>query len=393
MTSHGNKLRSSLTFISGLGVGAGLAYLLDPDRGARRRALVRDKLTRAARRQGEVFEKGARDLSHRTSGLVARVSGSARRREDVDDAVLVERVRAKLGRYVSHPGSIDIEAHEGRITVKGPIFADEIDAALHAIRRVPGVQSVESDLEPHETAENVPGLQGAARPQPRSLPLRDNWPPAIRVLATAGGASLGLYGLIRGGFGGGVAAVTGGALLLRGTTNKPVRQLTGIGAGHRAVDLQKTITVGVPIEELFHFWSKFDNFPRFMEHVKSVELMPETGRSRWKVSGPGGITTAWDAEVSSMVPNERLAWHTVGTSSVEHAGTIRFEKVDEGSTRLHIQMSYKPPAGALGHVVASLFGKDPKRALNDDLLRMKSMLEVGKATAHGETVTMEQLQS
>jgi uncharacterized membrane protein len=58
-----------------------------------------------------------------------------------------------------------------------------------------------------------------------------------------------------------------------------------------------------------------------------------------------------------------------------------------------VRMSYHPPGGAIGHAVASLFGADPKAAMDDDLARLKSLLEVGKAGAHGTHVTKEQLAS
>jgi uncharacterized membrane protein len=57
---------------------------------------------------------------------------------------------------------------------------------------------------------------------------------------------------------------------------------------------------------------------------------------------------------------------------------IQFERVN-GGTRLDVEMSYSPPAGVLGHVVAKLFGADPKTELDEDLLRMKTFLETGKA--------------
>jgi uncharacterized membrane protein len=66
-------------------------------------------------------------------------------------------------------------------------------------------------------------------------------------------------------------------------------------------------------------------------------------------------------------------------SPVEHAGTIRLQSMREGGTRMHIRMSYNPPAGALGHVVAKLFGADPKSEMDEDLLRLKTTLESGKA--------------
>lgn len=73
-----------------------------------------------------------------------------------------------------------------------------------------------------------------------------------------------------------------------------------------------------------------------------------------------------------------MAWRTVPGATVAHAGMIQFERVN-GGTRLDIKMSYSPPAGVFGHVVAKLFGADPKTELDEDVLRMKTFLETGKA--------------
>jgi uncharacterized membrane protein len=99
----------------------------------------------------------------------------------------------------------------------------------------------------------------------------------------------------------------------------------------------------------------------------------------------------WDALITRLIPNQVLAWKSVEGSTVENAGIIHFEPFHGGrSTRLDIRMSYNPPAGALGHAFARLLGADPKRQMDDDLLRFKSLIELGKATGH-ETVSREQL--
>jgi uncharacterized membrane protein len=78
-----------------------------------------------------------------------------------------------------------------------------------------------------------------------------------------------------------------------------------------------------------------------------------------------------------LEPNKLIAWRTLPGSAVEHAGLLRFEPT-EGGTRVFVTMNYTPPAGALGHAVARLFGADPKSELDDDLMRMKVFLETGR---------------
>jgi uncharacterized membrane protein len=90
------------------------------------------------------------------------------------------------------------------------------------------------------------------------------------------------------------------------------------------------------------------------------------------------MSVEWDAVTTKLEQNRLLAWRTGPGATVEHAGMIQFERVN-GGTRLDVEMSYSPPAGVLGHVVAKLFGADPKSELDEDLLRMKTFLETGKA--------------
>ena len=95
----------------------------------------------------------------------------------------------------------------------------------------------------------------------------------------------------------------------------------------------------------------------------------------------------WDAEVTRTDPGRLISWKTVDNSTVESSGTVRFVPDGDG-TRVDVRLTYNPPFGALGHVVAALLGGDPKRQLDDDLLRLKSLLERGKASGHEERVTL-----
>src|SRR5690606_24938145 len=99
----------STAILAGAGLGAGLMYLLDPDTGRRRRALTRDRLVHATHVAGHAAGAAGRDLAHRAAGAAARIRGRVKH-EEVDDTVLVERVRARLGHLVSHPGALEVHA-------------------------------------------------------------------------------------------------------------------------------------------------------------------------------------------------------------------------------------------------------------------------------------------
>jgi uncharacterized membrane protein len=200
-----------------------------------------------------------------------------------------------------------------------------------------------------------------------------------RMTWTLGGmalGALGAYGLLRRTPAALLLAVAGLALFARGTaTNASFARMAGRGAGKRAIDLQKTIHIEAMPERVFDLWSNYENFPRFMSHVQQVRDLGN-GRSHWVVQGPAGTQVEWDAETLESRRPEILTWRSTQNATVDNSGTIRFEPEGSG-TRVTVQLSYRPPAGTLGHAVASLFGKDPKQQMDDDLQRMKQFIETG----------------
>jgi uncharacterized membrane protein len=149
--------------------------------------------------------------------------------------------------------------------------------------------------------------------------------------------------------------------------------------------VEETIEIDAPVETVFAFWRSWDNFPRFMHNVRTVRDLGG-GRSHWEVAGPAGVVVEWDADVTQLRPNEIVAWKTLPGSTVDHAGVVRFQPVGDRRTAVSVRLSYEPPAGALGHAIATLFGADPAREIAADLRRMKALAESG---AGGETTPPE----
>lgn len=152
------RARSLFTAVGALAAGAIATFFLDPEQGKRRRALARDRLSSGLRQAAESSQALAEDLRNRSSGLAARVRGRLEPRPVSDDK-LAERVRSRIGRWVSHPGSIDVQVVQGEAIVSGPVLEAEASSLLSAVRRTPGVQNVIDRLERHADAGNVPGLQ------------------------------------------------------------------------------------------------------------------------------------------------------------------------------------------------------------------------------------------
>src|SRR5688572_9552032 len=169
-------MRRVPSVLAAAGAAALATYFLDPAQGRRRRAVLRDKTYGRLSHLGEASRMVAVDLRNRVKGTF----GAVRQRvvsHDVPDEVLAERVRAALGRVVSHPGSIEVEASQGSITLRGPILEREANRALRAVRAVPGVHGMRDELEHHEQAGDVPGLQGGRKRVQRMDIAQQHWAP------------------------------------------------------------------------------------------------------------------------------------------------------------------------------------------------------------------------
>jgi uncharacterized membrane protein len=373
---------SALALLGAAGLGAALMYAFDPGRGARRRKMIADRLVHAGHVAADAAGVTRRDVSNRARGVAARARALGSD-DDADDRVIEERVRAELGRVVSHPGAIAVTATDGWVTLAGPVLAREKDNLLARTRGVRGVTGVVDQLEAHETAESVPALQGGVERTGSTFELRqENWTPAARLLTGVAGSALALYGARRRGPVGTALGLAGLALFTRGAANTDLARVTGVGGGRRAVDVQKTINVSAPPDEVFGWITEWESFPQWMSHVREVTASGPRGavgeRTHWVVDGPAGVPIAWDAETTKFEPGRLVSWKTVEGSTVEHAGTLQIAPNADRGTRVHVRMTYRPPAGAVGHVVAAFFGRDPKRQMDDDLMRLKSTIEGGQ---------------
>lgn len=363
--------------IFGGALGALAMYFLDPAQGRRRRALTRDKFAHAVRVAGDAADVTMRDTAHRAQGMLAEAKRLFGPAEPVGDEALVARVRAAIGRVVSHPHALRVSADRGHVDVSGPILADEVRQLLECVRAVPGVRAVSDHLEVHRSAEGVSALQGGVpRPGRRFELLQDNWSPAARLLVGAIGTGLMLKSLGTGRVRGALLGLAGGGLLARAVTNRDLASLFGWGG--RGITVEKRIHVAAPPEEVFRFWTDYQNFPRFMANVKDVQRVSE-GLSRWTVSGPAGVPVHWTAEVSRVIPDRLIEWRAAAGSVVRHDGSVRFDPGNGNGTRITVRLRYFPPAGEFGHAIAALFGADPKTEMDADLLRMKTMIETGRA--------------
>jgi uncharacterized membrane protein len=146
----------------------------------------------------------------------------------------------------------------------------------------------------------------------------------------------------------------------------------------RSVRVEQVTTINRPIDEVYTFWRNFENFPRFMRHLESVQQLSGP-LSRWRAKGPAGMTVEWEAEMVEAREHEWIAWRSLEGADVQNSGSVRFQRAPGArGTEVRVQLQYSPPAGALGKGVAWLFGEEPSQQIHEDLHRMKGLLETGE---------------
>jgi uncharacterized membrane protein len=209
-----------------------------------------------------------------------------------------------------------------------------------------------------------------------------------RWLSALSGSALALYGLKRGGIGGAAMAIAGGGLLYRGATGHcQMYEALGVNRAERGEQaslgpgegtrVEKSITIDRAPEEVYSFWRNLENLPRFMNHLERVTI---TGArtSHWVAKGPAGTSVEWDAEIVNEEPNELIGWRSLEGAEVDNAGSVHFRPAAHGrGTEVRVILRYSPPAGKIGSAVASLWGEDPDTQVEEDLRRLKQVLEAG----------------
>lgn len=218
-----------------------------------------------------------------------------------------------------------------------------------------------------------------------------------RWVSVIAGGALAAYGLKMRSIPGIVLAALGGSLVWRGATGHcMVYEAMGISSvaddgrqvsvpyGH-GVRVEKAVTINAPVENVYAFWRNFENLPRFMHNLERVDVY-DTTRSHWWAKGPAGTTVDWEAEIINEVPHELIGWRSIEGSRIDNAGSVHFTRLPDGrGTELKVVLRYDPPAGVLGAAVSKILGEDPAANVQEDLRRLKMLLETGEiATTEGQ---------
>ena len=155
------------------------------------------------------------------------------------------------------------------------------------------------------------------------------------------------------------------------------RTVPGV-SGQTDIYLERSIAVSKSPEECYRFWRSFENLPRFMQSLESVQQLDER-RSRWVAKGPMATRLEWTSEITADRPGEELAWRTLDDSGAANAGSVRFEAAPASrGTIVRVSLHYSPRGGALGAGLVRLLGHDPQSRIREDLRRFKQVMETGE---------------
>ena len=256
-------MNKGLRLVTAAGLGAGSMYLFDPDRGKRRRALVRNEIRHVAKVAGDVAGKTERDVRNHLRGIFAELESLFQTR-DVSDDGLQARVRSRLGRVVSHPRAIEVKAVNGLIILRGPILANEEHPLLESITAINGVEGIENRMALHEQAGDLPALQGG-RPR-RSGGLKVKWSPTTRLVAAATGGALAFYGARRRGMFGSALGSLGLGIVMKALTNIQTSSHVRADTNFAPIDHPKVIKNDAPIDQTFDYISREEKFSDLVSH-------------------------------------------------------------------------------------------------------------------------------
>jgi len=138
--------------------------------------------------------------------------------------------------------------------------------------------------------------------------------------------------------------------------------------------IKKYIDVNVPVRAVYNQWTQFEEFPKFMENIESVQQLDETGL-HW-VAKIAGVKVEWDAEISEHVPDKRIAWY--GARGPVRNGIVSFNPVNDSVTRVVLRIDYEPETFL--EETGDKLGIASNR-VQEDLQRFKEFIE----TRGGET--------
>lgn len=178
----------------------------------------------------------------------------------------------------------------------------------------------------------------------------------------------------------GALGLLGAGLLYRAAS----RRSTGFSLGKsKIVQLQGSVNIDRPAEEIYSFWRDFTQLPKAMTFLDRIEDKGDNEKlTHWVVKTPLGASIDWDSMVTDDVPNERIAWESVEGSDIHTWGEVRFRNTAQRGTNVILNLNFEPPGKAAGATIEQFLGGLEKAVLNQNLRNLKAYLETGEVATN-----------
>ena len=146
----------------------------------------------------------------------------------------------------------------------------------------------------------------------------------------------------------------------------------------------RAVTINKPAAELYAYWRDFAKLATFMDNVERIDILDDK-RSHWVVKAPGGKTVEWDSRITEERDGELIAWTSEDGADVANSGRVEFRDAGARGTVVIATITYDPPAGTIGKLVAKLFQREPAIQARRDLRRFKQLMETGEIATSSRT--------
>lgn len=344
--------------ITAAGLGAVAMYFLDPERGQQRRQVVKQRTDKLSKEVNHFWDATSRDISNRVVGLKYELQHAADD-EPIPDDILEQRVRSRIGHAVANPRTIEVTAHEGKITLSGTALEREMDRLIAAVWATRGVFGVENQME----VVPVPDIEKIAPSSSDDL---------TRNTCSLAGSALMLAGLKRRGKLRAGLALAGGVLLARGLWQE------GKGLTGSDVTAENVILIDAPQDEVFALLADFRQYAQFLPGIESVEDLG-AGRFQWNAHLERAevvvLNLKWVTVVEEVIPGERISFRGEDGSSFMESGCFELQPGPAGATQVTGRLKYRLPGGQFAQMAAAAVGFDAGSILQSGLRNMKTTLE------------------
>jgi len=133
----------------------------------------------------------------------------------------------------------------------------------------------------------------------------------------------------------------------------------------------KTFEIDKPVQDVYRQWLNYEDLADFAPFIKEVRKTGDR-TSHW-VAEAMGMRQEWDAEVTAMEENQRIAWRS--TAGLENSGEVLFQPLGDQRTRVTVNFEVHPLGGIADSILGTPQGLAADEELDDATQGVKAGIE------------------